>query len=105
MTEGCEHLGFPLKPADPICIAREFFRQNLDRHFAFQLQIASTIHLAHATFAEECRDLMRTELGPYRDWHVVAAIIDPYIKAYKACRNATRSDSSRFVNTRLKRVS
>jgi hypothetical protein len=52
MIQSCKDFSFPLKPAHPVCITSELFRQNLYRNFPFQLGVPSAIHLAHAAFAE-----------------------------------------------------
>src|SRR5262249_8811686 len=51
-----------LKAAHAISVSRELFRQNLDRNFAFQPEVACAIHLTHAALAEHPSDFMRAEL-------------------------------------------
>jgi hypothetical protein len=53
VIQRCQYLGFTLKAAHPIRIARELFRQNLDRDVTFQLQIASTVNLTHSAAPKE----------------------------------------------------
>ena len=59
--------GFALKPADAIGVTREFIRQNLDRDFTLQLQIACAIDLAHAPATKQGQYFQSPELGANRD--------------------------------------
>jgi hypothetical protein len=43
-------------------IAREFIRQDLDRHIAFERGVVSPIYLAHTAAVEQRSDLVRPQL-------------------------------------------
>ena len=51
MVQGGEHLGFALKPREPIVVSGDCRRQNLDRNLAFQPRVRRAKHLPHAAFA------------------------------------------------------
>ena len=69
MVERREDLGFPLETAHSVYFTQELVRQDFDRHFAFQLQIAGAIDLSHAALAEQRRDFVRAELRTNRQSH------------------------------------
>jgi hypothetical protein len=52
MVERGKHLGFALKPRQPILVLREVRRQRLDGDLPIQAGIPSQIHLTHATPTE-----------------------------------------------------
>ena len=52
MIQRRERAGFPFEAGEPVGIGREPGRQNLDRHVAIELRVASPIHLAHSAFAD-----------------------------------------------------
>jgi hypothetical protein len=45
--------------------------QNLDGDVAIELHIASAVHLAHSTLAEERQDFVRSESGSALECHVL----------------------------------
>src|SRR5437773_8776554 len=51
---GC--LGFLLKAAQPVCVRRQFRRQQLERHSPFQASVFGKIYLAHPAGAEQLKD-------------------------------------------------
>jgi hypothetical protein len=59
MIQRSQHFGFALETRQPLRIARQRVRQNLDRHRAIQFHIARAIHFAHAPGAERRLDLVR----------------------------------------------
>src|SRR5262249_14847984 len=61
MVERRENFRFTLESAHSVNIARELVRQNLDRDFALELQVAGAVDLAHAAFAEQSGDFVGTE--------------------------------------------
>jgi len=42
---------------------------NFDRDVAIQTRIVRAIHFARPTFADECKDFLRTEFVAYRKRH------------------------------------
>jgi hypothetical protein len=61
MIERREDLRLAMKAREPIRIARERGRQNLQRDVAIQLRIARPIHLAHTAGADGGDDFIRSE--------------------------------------------
>jgi hypothetical protein len=61
MIEGREHFGFALKPREPICIARERGRQDLDRDLALEFYVGRPIDLSHPAFPDRRGDLVDAE--------------------------------------------
>ena len=51
----------PVGSVQPLRLPRELFRQDLDRHVALELGIASAVNLAHASFPDKRRDLIGPE--------------------------------------------
>src|SRR5262245_15814317 len=70
VVQGCENFGLSLKPAHPICVARELIGQDFDRNVALQFRIARTIHLTHSALTEKGRNFERTKSCTYiyRHW-------------------------------------
>src|SRR5215510_6277845 len=61
MIQRGEKSGFASEARHAGTVARERFRQNLNRYITIQLRIASPIDLAHAALAEQDGDLIRAE--------------------------------------------
>ena len=57
-------MGLALEARQPIGIRREPFWQDLDRHVAAPLRIASPIHVAHAARPERSQNLVWSETSP-----------------------------------------
>ena len=62
-------LRLALKPREPIGVAREQIRQNLDRDIAIELRVPRAIHLAHAARADRRDDFVRAEMGAGSQGH------------------------------------
>ena len=58
MIQGCEDFRFTPESGQPLGIAGERCRQDLDGDFAFEVRVARAIHLAHAARAEQGDDLV-----------------------------------------------
>ena len=52
-----------MEPVHAIGIVGELFWQDLDGNFTLQLQVAGTVHLTHATLAEQRGELVGAELS------------------------------------------
>ena len=61
MIERRQHLRFTVEPRQSLRIAGEHVRQNFYRDFTLQLEVARTIHLAHAAGSQRRDDLVRPE--------------------------------------------
>jgi hypothetical protein len=61
MIQGRDRLGFLLEAAQAVTIARERFRENLQRNVARQARVASAVNFTHPTCAYERFDFVRTE--------------------------------------------
>ena len=72
MVQRRECLGFAREPRQPVEIARESFRQRLQRHITIQFRVAGAIHLPHAAFANLSGDLEDAEAHTGRKGHRVA---------------------------------
>src|SRR5262249_18849352 len=62
VVQGCQHFCFALKATDSVLVKGELIRQDLDCDFTLQLQIASPVHLAHATLSEQGSYFKRAKL-------------------------------------------
>ena len=51
MIELGQEFGFPLKSGQPLGVLGELLRQHLDGDFTAQVGVLSTVHFAHASFA------------------------------------------------------
>ena len=76
MIEGRKNFGFALETADTREIARKFVRQNLDGDFPFELQIARTVDLTHATLSQQSSYFVRAESHADGESHDAAWIIE-----------------------------
>lgn len=63
MVQRREELRFALEPREALTVVRKLLGEDLDRHLAAELGIASAVDLAHATLADEGGDLVRPEPG------------------------------------------
>jgi len=70
MIQGGSGLGFLLKAAKTVGIARPVLGKHFDRHVAFQCGIAGAIDFAHAARAQGRDDLIGIDPGPCREWHL-----------------------------------
>ena len=61
MIERCEHLRLAAESCQPVGIADDGVRQDLQRDVALQLGVPSAIHLAHGARAERADDVVGTE--------------------------------------------
>ena len=61
MVQRREGLGFAGEPGEPFGVARERVRQDFERDVTIQLRVAGPVDLAHATFANLCRDFVDAE--------------------------------------------
>ncbi len=61
MVQRREQSRFPLQPRDTLFVIGERFRQHFDGHFALELDIPGTVHLAHATYTDGLEDLVVAE--------------------------------------------
>src|SRR5438094_360378 len=75
MVQRCDSLGFAFKLSNAIGIGGKCFGQDLDRHFAIELRVTRTIHLAHSTRAERREDFVRTQAGANRETHLTRAAV------------------------------
>ena len=64
-----QHLGFAFKPGKAVGIVGEGLRQDLQRHVPVELGVSSSIHLAHAAFADLGGDVVGAEGGAGLQWH------------------------------------
>jgi len=69
MVERRESLGFAFEPRDTFRVSRTRRRQDLDRNFAIQGEIARPIDLAHAARSEVVEDLVAAEACPREQCH------------------------------------
>ena len=70
MIQGGDHFRFALKAREPFRIRRDRRRQDLDRDLALQLRVGCPKHLAHAAFADLCRDVVDAEARAGSEAHV-----------------------------------
>ena len=73
VVERGEDFSFALKASEPIGIAGEMLRQNLQGNVALQPGVAGAIHLAHATDAQSSEDFIRPQMFTGQR-HTVAAL-------------------------------
>src|SRR5258707_6683351 len=69
MVEGAHGLRFLLEALEALRVRGRVFGQDLDRDFAGEAGIASTVDLAHASRPEEREDLVGTEACARLHWH------------------------------------
>jgi hypothetical protein len=69
MIERREHARLSLKPRQPVGIGGKRVREDLQRDIAAELGVASPVHLAHATGANDATHLIRTETCAGRQLH------------------------------------
>ena len=69
VVERRDGAGLSLKAREPIRIAGQIGRQDLERDIAAEPRIAGAIHLAHPAGAQQRDDFKRTEAGPRRECH------------------------------------
>jgi hypothetical protein len=72
-----ENSRFPLEASEPLRIACERTRKNLDRYVAAELGIAGAIHLAHASGPDEAADLIDAEPRSLRERHERSILAPP----------------------------
>ena len=70
MIEAPGRLRFPPEPQQPVLIARERFRQDLDRNFAAEPVIARAVDLAPSAGAHDTNDLVLAEASAGFELHV-----------------------------------
>ena len=61
MIQRGQHVRLAREARPPIGIVHERVGQNLQRDIALQLRVVRAIHLAHAAFADQPRDAIRTD--------------------------------------------
>jgi hypothetical protein len=61
MIERRQRFRFSLEARESVWIAGKQLGQDLDRHVAIELRIASAIHLAHSTGAQGAEDFVGAE--------------------------------------------
>ena len=61
MVEAGEDLGLPREPGEPVRIAGEGVRQDLQRDLAVELRVGGLPDLAHAALAEQGDDVVVAE--------------------------------------------
>src|SRR3954453_9576173 len=64
MVERREHLRFACEACEPIRVARERIRQNLQRNVAMQLRVGCSIDRAHSALAQLRGDPVMRDGGP-----------------------------------------
>jgi hypothetical protein len=64
MVQRRQDLRFAAKPADPVGIAGDGVRKDLERNIASEAGIASPVDLPHSSGTECGEDLVRTESNP-----------------------------------------
>jgi len=69
MIERGEDLRLPAEPGQPLVVAHQAFREDLDRDFSRETRVPCPIHLPHAAGAERFEDLVRTEFRAGRKRH------------------------------------
>ena len=69
MIERRERRGFALEPREPIGIAGEEVRQDLERDVALQPRIARAVDLAHAAGANRVQHFVGPDHGTTRQTH------------------------------------
>src|SRR6516225_409425 len=74
MTEGSRGLGFHLKTAQPLRVARPEFGQYFDRDVTLQRSIASPIDLAHSARAQGRNYLIGIDPRPDDQWHMFGGL-------------------------------
>ncbi len=68
MVQRGQQFRFTFKPGQPLFVFGELFGKRLDGHFAPELGVPRTPHLAHTTLAERGEDLVAAELGAGGHW-------------------------------------
>jgi|HubBroStandDraft_1064217.scaffolds.fasta_scaffold00024_30 hypothetical protein len=63
VVDCAQHSSLILKALQPLGVASEGFRQNLDRHLARQTGVAGAINLSHAASTQQGLNFIRAELG------------------------------------------
>ncbi len=61
MIQRGEHPRLPLEAREPLGVARERVRQELDRDIALELRVARAVHLTHAARTEQGLHLIHTK--------------------------------------------
>ena len=69
MIQGCEDFRLTLKPREPLGVAGERLRQDIERNLALKARVARTVDLPHAAGAERTRDLIDDDTGARRKSH------------------------------------
>jgi len=69
MIERGEHMGLAPEPGESVIIVDERVGEDLQRDIAAEVCIRSSVHSAHATFAEEGDDVVVSEPIPDVDRH------------------------------------
>jgi len=63
MGQSSDGPGFAFEALERLSVGREVLGQDFHSDVAAEARVASTVHLAHAAFAERGPDLVRTKLG------------------------------------------
>jgi hypothetical protein len=61
VVEGGEELGLPLEPGEPLGVASDLGRENLDRHLPAELGVGGPVDLAHSSGPERLADRVGAE--------------------------------------------
>ena len=70
MTQRSQDLRLLFEPAQALFLGAKFRRQDLDSDRTFQPRIASAVNLAHAAFADQGADLVRSQPLSNSEWHL-----------------------------------
>ena len=91
MIERAGRSGFLLEPPQPVQIAAEVGRQDLDRNLAAQPRVFRPVHFTHAARTNAGHDFIRAELRARGKGHPFAQLYPPQQLVAEA------ADSERIV--------
>ena len=78
MIQRGEHPRLPLEAREPLGVARERVRQELDRDIALELRVARAVHLTHAARTEQGLHLIHTKsLAFHHQPRLVTSVVAP----------------------------
>jgi hypothetical protein len=69
VIEGGERLRLSVEARQPLGVARDEWRHDLQRHVAMEPRVARAVHLSHAALADERGHFVRAETGTGRERH------------------------------------
>ena len=99
MIQRGEHTRFALQAREPVGVARERVRQELDRDIAIELRVARVVHLTHAARTEQGMHLIHTKAPAFNRHPRLGTVSSPRTTAGASRKLFARSSDDKSDST------